>query len=122
MSIGYNTIMRLNRAERNAKSFGFRFGPSRIPAIKRLMAELKESPTIVSDDLSVYPDEDALPNYTRDAELFNGDLTQVESFLAGVLWSKQYLTMLGLVSDLKIERKEQNVRNKKLLALLSKVD
>lgn len=107
MTIGYNTILRLNRAAENAKSLGFKFGPTRVG---------------VSDALSLYPNDEALPNYTRDAELFTGELSQVESFLTGVLWSRQYLTMLGLVSNSKIDRKEQNVRHRKLLALLNKVE
>ena len=106
MSIGYNTLLKLRRVEDKANHMGFRFGPSRPRAIP------------ASDAITLYPWLDKLPEYSRDAELFTGNLDEVDTFLIGVQWSNNYLKMLRLVTDEQIERKEQDVRNRRLVQLL----
>jgi len=105
MSIGYHAIMKLRRVEEAATRMGFRF------------AHCKHRDYNL-DVIALYPRDDKLPNYSRDAELFSGDLREVEIFLRGIEWSNDYLKMLRLITDEKIERKEQDVRNKQLVELI----
>jgi len=102
---GWNTIQRLKRIEEQIDTLGFKFSQS------------KNSHW--SDDhgaLSLVPkDHDALPIYSRDAELFIGSLERLEDWLAGVKWARDYDTMLHISDDNKRARKEQDVRNKSLL-------
>ena len=70
------------------------------------------------DCIALMPKDDCLPDYSRDAELFVGTLVQVGAFLRGIEFNKQYYTMLKLVSDKKVEEKEQITRNRQLMYLM----
>jgi len=64
-------------------------------------------------------DADALPIYSRDAELFVGSVEELEQWLRGFEKARQYDTMLfGQQHNKKRERKEQDYRNKYLATLL----
>ena len=106
MSIGYDTIIKLRRVEDKANHLGFRFGPCR-PGFRP-----------DGDAITLYPWLDKLPEYSRDDALFTGNLDEVDNFLIGVQWSNNYLKMLRLVTEEKIERKEQDIRNRQLVQLL----
>jgi len=105
---GWNTIQRIRRVEEQVDRLGFK------------LAKSKHSDW--SDDhgaLSLVPkDPDALPIYTRDAELFVGTVERLEDWLAGIQWARDYDMMLKLSDDKKRSRKEQDVRNRQLLQTL----
>ena len=71
-----------------------------------------------SERLSLAPKSDRLPVYSRTATLYTGDAEYLESFLSGWYAAKQYLKMLGVVDDKKLERKEQDYRNKLLADMI----
>jgi hypothetical protein len=102
---GWNTIERIRRLEERIDKLGFKFAKS------------KHSDW--SDDhgaLSLVPkDPDALPIYSRDAELYVGSVEGLETWLAGVRWAREYDMMLKLSDDKKRARKEQDERNRMLL-------
>ena len=54
-------------------------------------------------------DNEALPGYSRDAELFVGTLENL-----------RYRMVMGNLNDKKRERKEQDLRNKNLVRLITK--
>ena len=102
---GWNTIQRLRRIEEQIDELGFKFNKSK-----------HSDWTEDHGALSLVPkDQDALPIYSRDAELFVGSLERLEDWLAGVKWARDYDMMLRLSNDTKRARKEQDERNKKLL-------
>jgi len=102
---GWNTIERIRRLEEQIDKLGFKFAKS------------KHSDW--SDDhgaLSLVPkDPDALPIYSRDAELYVGSVEGLEIWLAGIRWAREYDMMLKLSDDKKRARKEQDERNRMLL-------
>jgi len=102
---GWDTIERIRRLEERIDKLGFKFAKS------------KHSDW--SDDhgaLSLVPkDPDALPIYSRDAELYVGSVEGLETWLAGVRWAREYDMMLKLSDDKKRARKEQDERNRMLL-------
>lgn len=64
-------------------------------------------------------DSDSLPVYARDAEMFVGSIEELERWLAGVEWARQYDAMIfGNRHNKKRERLEQDYRNKYLATLL----
>lgn len=67
-------------------------------------------------------DSNALPVYSRDAELFSGTLEQLEVWLRGVEWARQYDYLLNVSDEKKRERKEQDLRNKQMLQRLKEED
>lgn len=106
---GYSTILEIERLKEDCDRLGFRMGYSKQGYHK----------TEYGDVVSLFPkDNDALPIYSRDADIFTGSLSDVRFWLRGIEWAKEYYQMLGLVSDKKIERKEQDIRNRQLVKVL----
>jgi len=105
---GWNTIQRIRHVEEQIDRLGFKFAKSRN--------------SDWSDDhgaLSLVPkDPDALPIYSRDAELFIGSIERLENWLAGVQWARDYDMMLKLSDDKKRSRAE--VRERERIALRHK--
>jgi hypothetical protein len=102
---GWNTIQRLRHIEKQIDELGFKFSKSK-----------HGDWTDAHGALSLVPkDQEALPIYSRDAELFVGSLERLEDWLAGVKWARDYDMLLRLSNDTKRARKEQDERNKKLL-------
>jgi len=102
---GWNTIQRIKQIEAQIDLLGFKFSKSK-----------HSDWTEDHGALSLVPkDQDALPIYSRDAELFVGSLERLEDWLAGVRWAREYDRMLRLSTDTKRTRKEQDTRNKNLL-------
>lgn len=109
MSIGYNTILQIRRAEAKANELGFMFaypkhGWSGSDGTERIAIKPK--------------DEDSLPIYAREAQMFSGTLDDIEHFMLGIEWARNYDFMLKVSDTKKRERKEQDVRNKKLVDIL----
>ena len=105
---GWNTIEQIRRLEEEIDKLGFKFAKSK-------HSEWTDN----HGALSLKPkDPDALPIYTRDAELFIGTVERLEDWLAGVRWARDYDRMLKLSDDKKRARKEQDERNRILLKTL----
>jgi hypothetical protein len=102
---GWNTIERIRRLEEEIDKLGFKFAKS------------KHSDW--TDDhgaLSLKPkDPNALPIYSRDAELYVGSVEGLETWLHGVRWAREYDMMLRLSDDKKRSAAEQKERNKNLM-------
>ena len=105
---GWNTIERIRRLEEQIDKLGFKFAKS------------KHSDW--SDDhgaLSLRPkDPDALPIYSRDADLFIGSIERLEDWLAGVRWAREYDMMLRLSDEKKRAAAEQKERGRQLMRTL----
>lgn len=71
------------------------------------------------DYVAVKPkDEESLPIYARDAELFCGTLEDLRSWLTGVEWARSYDMMLRLSNEKRRAKKEQDLRNEQLVQRL----
>lgn len=104
---GYDTVLRIRRLEEEITKLGFRWGHSKHGAWGK---------SEYGDVISLYPANDAFPVYTRDAELFTGSIEQLEVWLRGFQKARDYDYMLfGKTIESKRERKEQDVRNRRLL-------
>ena len=71
-----------------------------------------------SEILAVYPNEDQLPHYARDAELFIGTMDDIGSWIAGVHWLTAYNGMLGIDDGDKRRRLENTERERQLMEAL----
>lgn len=105
---GWNTIQRIKRIEEEIDKMGFKFA--------------KSKHTDWSEDhgaLSLLPkDHDALPIYSRDAELFVGSLERLEDWINGVRWAREYDRMLKISTDKTRVAAEQKERNRQLMRTL----
>lgn len=101
---GYNAVLKLRRFEQEISDLGFRMGHPKYGGRE-------------VDVIALMPkDDDALPIYSRDAELFVGTIEQAEEWIEGVKWARQYDQLLGLSDSKWRERKEQDERNRLLLS------
>ena len=103
---GYNFVLRLRRFEKEIDKLGFRMGHPKHGYREH-------------DCISLMPkDEDSLPIYSRDAELFVGTIEQAEEWIRGIEWAREYDRMLKVSDEKKRQRKEQDERNRELLRKL----
>ena len=105
---GWNTIQRIKRIEEEIDKLGFKFAKSKHGDFTELHGALSLVPR----------DVDALPMYTRDAELFVGSLERLEDWLAGVQWARDYDKMMRLSDEKKRTAAEQKERNRQLMRTL----
>jgi hypothetical protein len=88
IGVGMNMIERIEQVRELADFFGFMLG--------------RRPHHAFGDDIDVialYPKGDRLPTYSRDACLFVGNLLDVENFLEGIRWSRNYDQMIGATTD-----------------------
>ena len=105
---GWNTIQRIKRVEQAVDELGFKFSKSK-----------HSDWTEDHGALSLVPkDADALPIYSRDAELFVGSLERLEDWLAGVRWAREYDSMLKLSDEKKRTVAEQKEKNRILMRMI----
>lgn len=104
---GYHTILRIRRLEKTVDEMGFRMGNPKHGGYREGFG----------DTVALYPKDDEMPIYSRDAELFVGTLEEMEVWLRGWQRSVEYHRMLiGRSFERTVERKAQDHRNKQLLA------
>jgi hypothetical protein len=105
---GWNTIERIRRIEKQIDELGFKFAKSK-------HSDWSED----HGALSLVPkDPNALPIYSRDAELFVGSVERLEDWIAGVRWARDYDMMLKLSNQKKRMAAEQKERNRRLMEIL----
>jgi hypothetical protein len=105
---GWETIQRIKRVEQLVDELGFKFAKSKHSDWSDNHGALSLKPK----------DPDALPIYSRDAELFIGTVERLEDWLAGVQWARDYDKMLKITDEKKRIAAEQKERNRQLLRTL----
>ena len=106
---GYSDILKMRRIEKEVDELGFMFCHPRNGAYHHSFG----------DTVALKPkDEFSVPIYSRDAEVFVGTLEQLEVWLRGVEWARQYDNLLRVSDDKKRKRKEQDERNRQLVQRL----
>jgi hypothetical protein len=104
---GYQSVLQIHRIEAEVSSLGL------------MLCNPSRSYLEYGELVAVKPkDKDSLPVYARDAELFVGSIEQLEVWLRGVKWARQYDELMCVSNNKKRERKEQDLRNKNLLKSL----
>ena len=103
---GYHAIIALRRLEERVDKMGFRMGNPRHGNYRNEFGDL----------VALFPKDDTLPIYSRDAELFIGTLEQMEHWLNG--WEKMqtyHRMLIGRNFEKAVARKEQDYRNQVLM-------
>ena len=103
---GYQAILNLRRLEERVDRLGMRMGNPKHGNYRQEFGDL----------VSLFPKDDALPIYSRDAEIFVGTLESMVDWLNGFEKAREYDRMLmGKTIETKRERKEQDYRNEQLM-------
>lgn len=106
---GYLDIQRIRKLEHEVDKLGFMFANPRNGYYHNQWGDV----------VALIPkDSNALPMYSREAEIFTGSLEQVAVWLQGVEWARNYDMMMRVSDDKKRDRKEQDLRNKQLVQRL----
>ncbi len=104
---GYSTILKIRRLEEHIDKLGFMFAAAAGHGHGEIGNTL----------LCLKPkDSNAVPIYSRDAVVFTGNIDGLEIWLRGIEWARNYDFMLGVSTDKKRDRKEQDLRNKNTLS------
>jgi hypothetical protein len=105
---GFEAILKIRRLERECDELGLMFCQS------------KHGSYYGGDAVALKPkDEASLPVYSRDAEVFLGTIAELEVWLRGIQWARQYDRMVfGVKHDKTRERKEQDERNRQLMTMI----
>lgn len=107
---GYDLVLKVKRLEDTLHKMGMRWGHDKHSG--------SWNGTEFGDRVGVYPRDEELPIYARDAMLFSGTIEQLQVWIAGIEWSRSY-DMLNKVSDEKKRaRKEQDRRNENMMRRL----
>lgn len=104
---GYATFNRWKRIADFADKLGFRLGNPKHGSWG--------SPSDV-DMVSIFPKDEELPVYTRDAEIFCGTFAQLETFLSGWERAQQYDMLLRISDEKKRKTAENKERERQRLA------
>ena len=108
MSLGWNDVQRVKRVEAQAEALGMKFTSS---SVGHSWVDIGSGP----ETICLRPKDDCLPHYHRDARLFTGTVEQIEEWLQGIVWARDYDEMLKISNDKKRSEKEQVERNKHLM-------
>jgi hypothetical protein len=101
---GWNQIQQVRKLEERADTLGLKF------------TAYKHDDRYGENVALIPKDSDALPIYSRDAVLFAGTLEGADKFMQGVLWARDYDSMvIDKKMDAKRARKEQDERNRQLM-------
>lgn len=100
---GYEIVRRIRKLEEQLAILGFSLQPP------KYAMESHEGASIMPNG------NDGLPVYARDACIFTASIEGIETWVAGAMWARDYDKMLGLSNPEKRERKEQDIRNKRLI-------
>ncbi len=72
--------------------------------------------------IGIYPLNDQLPIYCRDAELFSGDTNSIEAWIRGIEHRNDYLYMLKATNDKKVKALEEKyVKSRIQKGMLEKI-
>ena len=108
MSLGWNDVQRVKRVEAQAEALGMKFTSS---SVGHSWVDIGSGP----ETICLRPKDDCLPHYHRDARLFTGTVEQIEEWLRGIVWAREYDSMLKLTNSKKRIAKEDNERQKHLM-------
>jgi len=102
---GYNTILRIRKIEDQVDKLGF------------MLSYPKHRYNSEIDYIALKPKDDhGHPIYARDAEIFTGTLEELQVWLNGVDWARDYDRMLRMTDDKKRAAAEDKERTRQQLA------
>jgi len=106
---GYELILAVRRLEDDAEQLGLRVTRSEV-----------HRGHIDSPIALVPKDDESLPVYRRGAEMFSGSVQNAIVWLEGVKWAREYDAMVfERGHDEKRIKREENIRHKKLVQMIS---
>lgn len=110
---GYALILKVKRLEEEIHKMGFRWGYSKHGGW---------GDHDFGEMVSIFPRDEELPAYSRDAAIFTGSINQLETWIQGVNWARDYDMLMKISDEKKRTRKEQDLRNAHLIKRMKNED
>ena len=105
-NIGWRVLKSLEQLQLDAHRNGFKLSGPRHGGYRD------------ADVFALSPRDDELPIYSRDTELFIGNLDDCTAWLRGFAFAKGYMSMIRACDRKRLDKYEQNYRNDKLVSIL----
>ena len=105
---GYSLIKKIRDLEQELHDLGMRWGYDSRGGYNNEFGDI----------VAVFPREEALPIYVRDATLFCGTIEQLEVWIHGIRWARDYDRMLRISDE--DRRKKGEVKERERQALMRK--
>lgn len=109
---GYNLVRKIKFLEEECDRLGF------------MMCDARHYNQEFGDVVALKPkDADSVPVFSRDAEVFIGNLKELESWIQGITFARKYDSMIfGIKHDARRVKKEAEFRHGQLVKKLKGTD
>lgn len=118
---GYSLILKIQSLEKQIHELGFRWGYDK-------HGRWGGPSDDFGDKVAIFPRDDKLPPYSRDAMVFCGTIEQLQTWINGIKWARDYDMHLKVSDEKKREKGEQkyhaylaNIRKKQEQAEMMEV-
>ncbi len=102
MVAGWQLLRSFRDVEERANKIGLKFAASKYSGME-------------FDTIALVPLDEHLPIYNREAEVFQGTLQDISSWIRGVEWSRNYDNLMMSKNDEKRETAERKYQQRELL-------
>jgi hypothetical protein len=105
MVAGWQLLKSFRDVEERAHKLGLTFAPSKYSGME-------------FDTIALVPLYENLPIYNREAEIFSGSLQDIDKWLRGVEWSRNYDNLMMSKNDEKRKTAENKYQQRELLKII----
>lgn len=102
MVAGWQLLRDYRSAEERAAKIGLKFAPSKYSGME-------------FDTIALVPLDEHLPVYNREAEVFQGTLQDINKWLQGVDWARNYDNIMKVSNDEKRQTAERKYQQRELV-------
>jgi hypothetical protein len=105
MVAGWQLLKNFRDIEARANKIGLKFGPSKFSGME-------------FDTIALVPFGEGVPIYNREAEVFTGSLQDIDKWLQGIVWARNYDDLMKVSNDDKRETAERKYQQRELLRVI----
>jgi hypothetical protein len=105
MVAGWQLLKSFRDVEARANKIGLKFGPSKFSGME-------------FDTIALVPFDEHLPIYNREAEVFQGSLQDIDKWLQGITWARNYDDVMKVSDDKKRTQAENKFKQRELLRVI----
>ena len=105
MVAGWQLLKSFRDVESRANKIGLKFAPSKYSGMD-------------FDTIALIPLDEHLPIYNREAEIFTGTLQDIDKWLQGITWARNYDDLMKVSNDEKRQTSERKYQQRELLRVI----
>ena len=105
MVAGWQLLKSFRNVEVRANKIGLKFAPSKYSGME-------------FDTIALIPLNEHLPIYNREAEIFTGTLQDIDKWLQGITWARNYDDLMKVSNDEKRQTAESKYNQRELLKVI----